>query len=122
MHLNFILAMQPAMGVELCQKVSGFIEKSDGSKEKYQVGNIIMDGDTTTISHIRQKIDPDISVWANVGHAKKALKGHLLKIGAKHKQLSTTVKDYLTKCFGYVLSTNKGKPDEISNGCKGEYE
>jgi hypothetical protein len=77
-----------------------------------------MDGDTTTISHIHKEVDPNIGIWSDIGHAKKALYGHLLAVGSSHKTLSKTVSEYLTKCFGYVLTQNKGNPEGISNGCK----
>ena len=77
-----------------------------------------MDGDTTIISHIRQNVNDQISVWSDIGHAKKALHGHLLRISSSHKALSKTLTDYLVKCFGYVLTQNKGNPEGIQKGCK----
>jgi hypothetical protein len=84
----------------------------------YGMGNIIMDGDTTTISHIHTEVNDKIGVWSDIGHAKKSLYGHLMKIAENHKNLTKSVVEYLTKCFGYVLNQNKGNPEEIAKGCK----
>ena len=113
--------MEPSMGVELTRGLTGELDlhnKGKGQSIKYSVGNIIMDGDTTTISHIHQNVSDQISVWSDIGHAKKALHGHLLRISSSHKALSKTVIDYLVKCFGYVLTQNKGNPEGIRKGCK----
>lgn len=77
-----------------------------------------MVGDTTTVSHIHNEVNPNIEVWSDIGHAKKALRGHLITVGVKHKSLTKSVSDYLTKCFEYVLQQNKGDPQGISNGYK----
>ncbi|XP_074611940.1 uncharacterized protein LOC141866350 [Acropora palmata] len=114
-------SMEPSMGVELTRGLTGELDlhnKGKGQSIKYSVGNIIMDGDTTTISHIHQNVSDQISVWSDIGHAKKALHGHLLRISSSHKALSKTVIDYLVKCFGYVLTQNKGNPEGIRKGCK----
>ncbi|XP_074616472.1 uncharacterized protein LOC141875922 isoform X1 [Acropora palmata] len=126
MHLFAIFmcsakSMEPSMGVELTRGLTGALDlhnKGKGQSIKYSVGNIIMDGDTTTISHIHQNVSDQISVWSDIGHAKKALHGHLLRISSSHKALSKTVIDYLVKCFGYVLTQNKGNPEGIRKGCK----
>ena len=36
----------------------------------------------------------------------------------KKKQEQKTAIDYLLKCFGYVLTRNKGNPEGIQKGCK----
>ena len=77
-----------------------------------------MDGDTTTISHIHENVSEEIGVWSGVGHAKKTLYGHLMKLSTSHKSMTKTVVDYLVKCFGYVLTQNKGNPEVIHKGCK----
>ena len=116
--LQFIVG---SMGVELTRCLSGELDlnkKGEGQSIQYSVGNIIMDGETTTISHIHQNVNDQISVWSDIGHVKKALHGHLLRISSSHKALSKTVIDYLVKCFGYVLTQNKGNPEGIRKGCK----
>ena len=105
------------MGVELTKNLVGEL-KIDEKPVEYSVSNIIMDGDTTTISHIHESVSEDIGVWSDVGHAKKALYGHLIRLSNSHKTLSKTVVDYLVKCFGYVLTQNKGNPEGICKGCK----
>ncbi|XP_020615725.1 uncharacterized protein LOC110053783 [Orbicella faveolata] len=113
--------MEPSMGVELTRSLTGELNldnKREGQSIQYSVGNIIMDGDTTTISHIHQNVNDQISVWSDIGHANKALHGHLLRISSSHKALSKTVIDYLVKCFGDVLMQNKGNPEGIRKGCK----
>ena len=90
------------MGVELTKGLVGQVEldtKGESQSIEYSVGNITMDGDTTTISHIHENVSEEIGVWSDVGHAK-------------------TVVDYLVKCFGYVLTQNKGNPEGIRKGCK----
>ena len=104
------------MGVELTRGLEGELElDSTGGKKSidYKVDNIIMDGDTTTISHIHENVSEEIGVWSDIGHAKKALNGHLIRLSNTHKSMSKTVTDYLVKCFGYVLTQNKGNPEGI---------
>ena len=58
------------MGVELTRGLTGELDlhnKGKGQSIKYSVGNIIMDGDTTTISHIHQNVSDQISVWSDIG-------------------------------------------------------
>ena len=109
------------MGVELTKGLAGEMEVDNSEETKsveYSVDNIIMDGDTTTISHIHDNVSEQIGVWSDVGHAKKALYGHLMKLSTSHKSMSKSVVDYLVKCFGYVLTQNKGNPEGICEGCK----
>ncbi len=103
------------MGVKLSKNLKGEVEvdTSGGSRSiKYSVGNLIMDGDTTTISHIHERVSKEIGVWSNVGCIKKALFSHPMKLS-----ISKTVVDYLVKCFGYVLAQNKGDPEAVREGC-----
>ena len=68
------------MGVELTKGVVGQTEldtKVEGQSIEYSFGNIIMDGDTTTISYVHENVSEEIGVWSDVGPAKKALYGHL---------------------------------------------
>lgn len=95
------------MGVELTKGLAGEIEVDNIGETKsveYSVHNIIMDGDTTTISHIYENVSEQIGVWSDVGHAKKALYGPLMRLSASHKSMSKSVVDYLVKCFGCVNS------------------
>ena len=114
-------AMEPSMGVEMSKNLSGEIvlgKEGDSTTVSYSLGNIIMDGDTTTIAHVNQEVDEAIGNWTDVGHAKKALLGHLITVGAKHKSLTKQVIEYLGKCFTYVLTQNKGDASEIRRSCK----
>ena len=92
------------MGTQLAKDLSGKVKVStsegQASTIQYQLQNVIMDGDTTTIAHLHDEVDQEIALWSDVGHAKKALYGHLLKLGGKHKMMSKTVVEYLIKCFG----------------------
>ena len=49
--------MEPAMGVELTKNMRGEV-KLPGKQQatEYHIENIIMDGDTTTISHIHDNV------------------------------------------------------------------
>ena len=76
-----------------------------------------MDGDTTT-SHIHDNVSQQIGIWSDLGHAKKALYGHILRLSATDKLVTKTVNDYLVKCFGYVLIQNKGDAKGIRQGYK----
>ena len=105
------------MGVELSKALSGKVDVDTIGVQEYSIGNIIMDGDTTTICHIHKSVSDEIGVWSDVGHAKKALHNHLMRLSNKHKSMSKTVVDYLVKCFGYVLAQNKGDSEGIRKGC-----
>ncbi|XP_068694458.1 uncharacterized protein [Montipora foliosa] len=115
------MSMEPSMGVELTKRLAGEVEinsKGGNKPIEYNLNNIIMDGDTTTIFHIHENVSKEIGVWSDVGHAKKAPYGHLLRLSSTHKSMSKTVIDYLVKCFGYVLTQNKGNSEGICKGCK----
>ena len=93
------------MGEELTRGLTGELDldnKGKGQSIQYSVGNIIMDGDTTTISHIHQNVNDQISVCSDIGHAKKAHHGQILRISSSHKALRKT--DYLVKCFALAMS------------------
>lgn len=110
--------MEPFMGVELTKNMRGEV-KLPGKQQatEYHIENIIMDGDTMT-SHIHDNVSKQIGIWSDVGHAKKALYGHLARLSATHKLVTKTVNDYLAKCFGYVLIQNKADAKGIRQGYK----
>ncbi|XP_046555393.1 uncharacterized protein LOC124264681 [Haliotis rubra] len=64
-------SMESSLGVELLQQSS-----TDESNIKY----IIMDDDTTTLSHIRKNYDVEIVKWSDINHSKKSLNNHLYRL------------------------------------------
>lgn len=108
--------MEPSMGVELTKNMRSQTTRQRTDAE-YHIENVIIDGDTTT-SHIHDNVSKQIRIWSDVGHAKKALYGHLKRLSATDKLVTKTVNDYLVKCFGYVLIQNKGDAEDIRQSCR----
>ena len=106
-------SMEPSMGVELTKQLAGGLElDSTGGKQstEYSVDNTIMDGDTRTTSRIHENVSKEIGVWSDVGHAKKALYGHLIRLSTTHKSMSKTVTDYLCLVLWLCPYTEQRQP------------
>ena len=61
--------MEPSMGIELTKGLAGEMKVDNTGETKsveYSVDNIIMDGDTTTISHIHDNVSEQIGVCSDV--------------------------------------------------------
>ncbi|CAB3997189.1 Hypothetical predicted protein, partial [Paramuricea clavata] len=78
----------------------------------------IGDDDTTTLSHMHEKVPYDVEKWSDITHAKRSLTTKLYNIsqGNKFKDsspLSQKVINYLEKCFSYCVAQNKGNPSQL---------
>ncbi|XP_065944826.1 uncharacterized protein [Magallana gigas] len=81
--------------------------------EGVKVSTIIADDDTTTISRLRQNVNPAIQKKSDRNHIRKNFSSCLYDLKKKHKSLSTRIIQYLLKCFNYLLAQNQGNPNGI---------
>lgn len=79
--------------------------------EGVKVSTIIADDDTTTISRLRQNVNPAIQKKSDRNHIRKNFSSCLYDL--KKKPLSTRIIQYLLKCFNYILAQNQGNPNGI---------
>lgn len=82
------------------------------------VSTIIADDDTTTISRLRQNVNPAIQKKSDRNHIRKNFSSCLYDLKKKHKSLSTRIIQYLLKCFNYLLAQ---KPRESKWNRKGAW-
>ena len=90
--------------------------KAPLSNTRYTI--YIGDDDTTTLSHMHEKVPYDVEKWSDITHAKRSLTTKLYNIsqGNKFKDsspLSQKVINYLAKCFSYCVAQNKGNPSQL---------
>ncbi|XP_070542849.1 uncharacterized protein [Ptychodera flava] len=104
-------AMEPDMAVELVNNVNS-------NDEKNYIGTIIMDDDTTTIHHLRDKIDSKIEKQSDRNHVRKVLGNNLFELQKSHKLLTNKVIRYLQKCFNYAVSQNEGSSDGLAKALR----
>ncbi|XP_070538438.1 uncharacterized protein [Ptychodera flava] len=103
--------MEPDMAVELVNNVNS-------NDEKNYIGTIIMDDDTTTIHHLRDKIDSKIEKQSDRNHVRKVLGNNLFELQKSHKLLTNKVIKYLQKCFNYAVSQNEGSSDGLAKALR----
>ena len=113
-HCGSSKSMEPNVAVDLFQRATK-------SKIKYHV--YTGDDDTTTQSHIREKVPYDVEKQSDVIHTKRSLLSKLYKLKSQEKfpgcsSLSVKVISYLGKCFGYCVAQNKDKPDLLQAAIK----
>ena len=111
-HLGSSKSMEPNVAVDL-------FKRATESKIKYSV--YTGDDDTTTHSHIREKVPYDVEKQSDVIHTKRSLITRLYKLKTQEKfpgcsLLSAKVINYLGKCFGYCVAQNKDNPDALQAG------
>ena len=84
-----------------------------------KVQTIIMDDDTTTLSHLRNEYYPSIEKWSDLNHSKKAFTNQLYKLATKHEILAQNkhrVLKYLQQSYAIVLGQNKDDPGGVRSG------
>ncbi|CAC5412102.1 unnamed protein product [Mytilus coruscus] len=86
---------------------------TDTIEKGAKITAIIGDEDTTTIARLRAKVDPRIKKLSDCNHIKKPFSSSLYDLRKKHSCLSQKVINYLIKCFNYLITKGKGKPEEI---------
>lgn len=104
-------AMEPHMVVNIVKKIN--------DSGKCRVSTLIGDDDTSTISHIHQEVDPSVDKRSDKNHVKKNLGKLILELSKKYpKILTRLVILYFQKLFAYMVSQNKGNPENIKRGLK----
>lgn len=84
--------------------------------EGVYTSTIIGDDDVTTMSRLRQDVDPNIEKRSDRNHIKKNIANHLYMLQSSHKSLTTKVIRYIQKCWNYMISQNVDNPDGIRAG------
>ena len=100
-------AMEQNMVVEMVQ---------NSWDQGIKTSTIIGDDDSTTISKLRQVIDPSIQKRSDRTHMKKNLGNRLYALQKQHKTLSTKVIRYIQKCWNYMIAQNLNNIDGITTG------
>ena len=113
-HSGSSKSMEPAVAVDLFQR-------APSSNIKYHV--YTGDDDTTTQSHIREKVSYDVEKQSDVIHTKRSLLSKLYTLKSNGKfpgcsLLSVKVISYLGKCFSYCVAQNKDKPASLKAAIK----
>jgi hypothetical protein len=80
-----------------------------GIKTSTKIG----DDDSTTISKLRQVIDPSIKKRSDRTQMKKNLGNRLYASQKQHKTLSTKVIRYIQNCWNYMIAQNLNNIDRI---------
>ena len=84
--------------------------KAQGS----EVGTIIMDNDSTTISRARAEVHYELQKKCDRNHTKKALITSLIEMSRTHKILKNyKVRNYIARSTMYAISQNEGHPQKI---------
>jgi DNA polymerase III epsilon subunit-like protein len=84
-------------------------------KANVHVSTLVGDDDSSTIAKVRS-VDRTVKKLSDTNHAKKNLGNMLYDLQRSHKVLSTKVIKYFQKCFGYVLTQNKGDSKAVVAG------
>ena len=89
-------------------------EKKNNNAFSPQVGTLIMDNDSTTMHHLREKVDPSIQKKTDANHTKKSMTGSLITLGSTYKQLNNPkIRNYIICNIMYALEQNQGQPERI---------
>ena len=113
-HVGSSKSMEPDVAVDL-------FERAVQSKIKYNV--YTGDDDTTTQSHIREKVSYEVEKQSDVIHTKRSLLSKLYTLKSQQKfpgcsSLSVKVISYLAKCFGYCVAQNKNNPESLQTAIR----
>lgn len=99
---GFAKAMEPYAAVQLT--LNNLILK----KYDIQIGILIPDNDSSSISVIRGVCSHEVVKQADKSHTSKGLVNELYKINKKYKELTGLAIKYLQKCFNYCIAQNAG--------------
>ena len=108
-HVGSSKSMEPDVAVDLFQRAT-----HSGVKFSIYTG----DDDTTTQSHIREKVPYEVEKQSDTIHTKRSLISKLYALKSNQKfpgcsVLSVKVIGYLGNCFGYCVAQNKGNAESL---------
>ncbi|XP_026667340.1 uncharacterized protein LOC113464012 [Ceratina calcarata] len=83
-----------------------------------QLGIVISDNDSSSISAMRAAANYEIIKHADKNHTSKGVTNELYKIKKDHKELTADAIKYLQRCFAYCLSQNVGDAEKMSAAIK----
>ena len=113
-HTGLSKSMEPDVAVELFQR-------APNSNVKYST--YTGDDDTTTLSHIVQKVSYPVDKQSDTVHTKRSLTSKLYTLKDTQKfpgcsTLSPKVISYLGNCFGYCVAQNKRDEGKLKEGIR----
>ena len=85
----------------------------DVADKGVDVTKIYADGDTTTMSLVREKINHVVEKGEDGNHVRKNFTAGLMKIRDRHKAMTQKVMDSIKKNFAYALHQNQGNPEGL---------
>ncbi|KAK3099978.1 hypothetical protein FSP39_012810 [Pinctada imbricata] len=101
-------AMEQDMVIEMMKSCA---EKGEA------VDTIIADDDTTTISRIKQSVNPNIKKKSDKNHVKKNIGNALYSLKRNHRKLQNPkVFKYIQRCINYMLAQNQNNPKGVETG------
>lgn len=110
-HSGSSKSMEPLAAVELFNKVT---------KSNVKFSIYTGDDDSTTESHLKQKVPYGVEKWSDTVHIKRSLTTRLYNLSQRSKfpnssVLSQKVINYLVKSFTYCIAQNKGDPTNMKS-------
>lgn len=89
----------------------------DMNEKGIKMGTLVADDDAATLCRLRAE-SIDISKESDKNHVRKNFSSALFSLQKQHKPLSAKVIKYISKCFNYALSQNKGNPEGLDISLK----
>ena len=109
-------AMEPKAAVDLFTR---------NLKSNVKLSVYAGDDDSTTATHIKQKVPYPVEKWTDIVHAKRSLSTRLYNLAQRGKFANSSVLSqrvvtcsYLVKCFSYCITQNKGNPSALQKELK----
>ena len=84
----------------------------DLNEKGIKTATIVADDDSTTFCRLRAE-SANISKESDRNHVRKNFSSALYALQREHKSLTSKVIKYISKCFNYAISQNKGNPDGL---------
>ena len=84
----------------------------DPNEKGIKTATIVADDDSTTFCRLRAE-SANISKESDRNHVRKNFSSALYALQREHKSLTCKVIKYISKCFNYAISQNKGNPDGL---------
>ncbi|XP_052791730.1 uncharacterized protein LOC128225872 [Mya arenaria] len=72
---------------------------------------VIGDNDSSSIAHIKQKVNPELVKYSDIGHVKRNVRSKLENVQKCHKALTAKVRDSFLKNFTYAIKQNADKSE-----------
>ena len=100
--------MEPALASQLVQDLD--------KDPEWNVKNIVMDDDTTTLARITTDLQKDIKKFSDLKHTVKSFTSALYKIS--NKELTKNAIKHLSRSVSYAINTNKNDEEGLKRDLK----